>query len=167
MPVGPPRYRGPPRGTWFLVGFVFPTHFKLGGSHEQKTMVSSRRWLADRRERAVALTATFGQKPETRTSLMRQKLELSGRILEGLTREDFPQIIKSAKALRAVSEAADFAEPKLGRRMYRFFSLEFQEMTDEIVSTASKKNLDRATIAYLQLVINCVRCHKDARDPIK
>ena len=59
------------------------------------------------------------------------------------------------------------AEPKLGRRLYSFLSLEFQEMTDELASTASKKNLDGATIAYLQLVTNCVRCHKDARDPIK
>jgi hypothetical protein len=117
---------------------------------------------------AGALAAARAQKPDTRAALMRQKLELTGRLLEGLTREDFPQIVKSAQALRAISEAADFAQPRrLGKRSYTFLSLEFQEMTDEIASSASEKNLDRATLGYLQLVTNCVRCHRNARDEKK
>jgi hypothetical protein len=116
---------------------------------------------------AGALAAARAQKSDTRAALMRQKLELTGRLLEGLTREDYPQIVNSAKALRAVSEAADFADPRLGKRMYSFLSLEFQEMTDEIASSASEKNLDRATLGYLQLVTNCVRCHRNARDAKK
>lgn len=115
---------------------------------------------------AGAWTLAFAQAPksDTRAEFMRQKLDHTRSLLEGLTREDFTQITRSAKALRALSEAADWAEPKLGAQTrYGWYSLEFQELTDEIAARASAKNLDGATLGYVQLVANCVRCHRHVR----
>jgi hypothetical protein len=111
------------------------------------------------------LAAAQGQKSDTRAEFMRQKLQHCNDLLEGLTREDFPRIAKSAKALRALSEAAVWAEPKFkSQPMYGWLSVEFQELTDEIATRANEKNLDGATLGYLQLTANCVRCHRNLRD---
>jgi cytochrome c556 len=117
---------------------------------------------------AGAAAAARGQKSEARAEFMRQKLEFSRGLLEGLTRKDFPQIAKNAKALRALSEAAVWTEPKLGSQVeYGWLSHDFQQLTDEIAARAGEKNLDGATLGYLQLVANCVRCHRSIRDARK
>jgi hypothetical protein len=117
---------------------------------------------------ACALTVARAQKPDTRAEFMRQKLEYSTKLLEGLTRGDFPQIAGNAKSLRALSAAADWAEPNLRpETRYGWFSLEFQELTDEIAARAAEKNIDGATLGYLQLTANCVRCHRHVRDAKK
>jgi hypothetical protein len=117
---------------------------------------------------AGALATAWGQKSEPRAAFMRQKLEFSRNLLEGLTREDFPQIAKSAKALKALSEAALWADSKPGLEpRHRQLSVEFQELTDEIAAKAGEKNLDGATLGYLQLMANCVRCHRTIRDAKK
>jgi hypothetical protein len=117
---------------------------------------------------ASALAAARGQRSETRAEFMRQKLEFSRGLLEGLTREDFPQIARNARALRALSEAAVWTEAKLGSQVeYQWLSHDFQQLTDEIAARAAEKNLDGATLGYLQLAANCVRCHRNIRDAKK
>ena len=87
---------------------------------------------------------------------------------QALTREDFPQIAKNAKSLKALSQAAVWTEPKVGSQPeYGWLSVEFQELTDEIAAKAGEKNLNGATLRYLQLVANCVRCHENVRDAKK
>ena len=66
--------------------------------------------------------------------------------------------------MRALSEAAVWAEPNFkSKPMYGWLSVEFQELTDEIAARADEKNLDGATLGYLQLTANCVRCHRNMR----
>ncbi len=99
---------------------------------------------------------------------MRQKLDFSRGLLEGLTRADHPQIAKNARALKALSEDAEWAEPKLAAlTRYGWFSLQFQDLTDEIAAKADARNLDGATLGYVQLTANCVRCHSHVRDAKK
>jgi hypothetical protein len=45
-----------------------------------------------------------------------------------------------------------------------WLSVEFQQLTDEIAAKADQKNLDGATLGYVQLAANCVRCHRHVRD---
>lgn len=105
------------------------------------------------------------QQPQTRADFMRQKLDFSRDLLDGLTREDYAQIIKNAKSLKAMSEAAIWSDPVLKiRSRYQWFSLEFQDLTDEIVARAEEKNLEGATLGYVQLVANCMRCHRHVKD---
>jgi hypothetical protein len=105
------------------------------------------------------------EKPQTRAAFMRQKLEFCKGLLDGLTSKDFPLIAVNAKALKSLSEASTWSEPKLKTASrYGWFSLEFQELTDEIAAQAGEKNLEGATLGYLQLMANCMRCHRHVRD---
>lgn len=112
-----------------------------------------------------ALAAGQGQKSEGRADLMRQKLEFARGLLEGLTREDYPQIAKNAKALKALSQAAVWTDTKMrSTPQYGWLSVEFQQLADDIAAKADEKNLDGATLGYVQLAANCVRCHRNVRD---
>ena len=120
---------------------------------------------------ALALSGTLGAvlgaagQDDARSGLrqfMRRKLERSQRVLEGLTREDFDLIARNAKALRELSEDAQWrVSPNVN---YLRLSAEFQDLADEMAGKAKAKNLDGATLAYVRMTLNCVKCHKLVRD---
>ena len=58
------------------------------------------------RATAEPAPAVAGQQSDTRAEFMRQKLQYSNGLLEGLTREDYVQIAKNAKALKGISQAS-------------------------------------------------------------
>lgn len=123
---------------------------------------------------ALALAATFltarGQqtRPRSRAEFMRLKLDYSKQVLEGLTMENYETIIKSARALKRLSEAAEWEVPTIPNAgEYIVFTTEFQRLTDELVKKAREKNMDGATLAYLRLTMNCVNCHKYVRETAK
>ena len=96
------------------------------------------------------------------------KLEYSKKVLEGITLEDFDAITKSAKALKRLSEAAEWEVPSIPDATdYVAFTSQFQRAADELVQKAKDKNIDGATVAYLQLTMNCVKCHKYVRQTPK
>ena len=104
------------------------------------------------------------QRPRTRAEFMRMKLEFSKKVLEGLTLEDYPTISKNAKALKRLSEAAEWEVPTIPNAGdYVVFTSEFQRLADEMDRKAKDKNIDGATLAYLRLTMNCVNCHKYVR----
>lgn len=114
----------------------------------------------------VAGTRLVGgeEKPATRREFMREKLELSKGILEGLTTEDYPTISKNASALKALSTQAKWNMGVLPNATeYIAFTSEFQKISDELAKKANAKNLDGATLEYLRLTMNCVQCHKYVR----
>jgi hypothetical protein len=122
----------------------------------------------------LALAATFlaarGQetRQRTRAEFMRLKLEYSKLVLEGLTLENYETIIKNARALKTLSEAAEWEVPTIPNvGEYMTFTTEFQRLTDELVKKARDKNMDGATLAYLRLTMNCVNCHKYVRQLAK
>jgi hypothetical protein len=70
-----------------------------------------------------------------------------------------------AKTLKALSQAAAWVDSRPGPRPeYGWFSVQFQQLTDEIAAKAAEKNFDGATLGYLQLMATCVRCHRNIRD---
>jgi hypothetical protein len=108
------------------------------------------------------------QKARSRAEFMRSKLEFSKKALEGLTLEDYDTIAKSAKALRLLSQAAEWEVPTIPNATdYVSYTREFQVLTDEMALKASQKNIDGATLAYLRLTMNCVNCHKYVRSITK
>ncbi len=115
---------------------------------------------------AVALAAQENPKrPPSRAEFMRLKLEYSKKVLEGLTREDYEAITTNAKALKRLSEAAEWEVPTIPNATdYLVFTTEFQRVADEMVKKAKEKNIDGATLAYVRLTINCVNCHKYVRE---
>jgi hypothetical protein len=123
---------------------------------------------------AIAIGTAFvaaqegGQKPTSRAEFMRMKLEFSKKVLEGLTLEDYAGISKNAKALKRLSEAAEWEVPTIPNAGdYLIFTSEFQRLADEMDRKAKDKNIDGATLAYLRLTMNCVNCHKYVRQITK
>ncbi len=115
----------------------------------------------------LMLAAAFvarGQDPQRNElrAFMRQKLDCSERILEGLTREDFTMIHKNARRLLVLSEDAQW---KVSPNIHYFhLSRQFQTIAEHLIEKAGKKNLDGTTLAYMELTMNCVKCHKLVRD---
>jgi hypothetical protein len=93
---------------------------------------------------------------------MRQKLDLSKDVLEGLTIEDYGMVARGAGALKGMSEEARWrVSPNVN---YLRLSAVFQDLADDLATKAKARNLDGATLAYLKLTANCVDCHKLVRD---
>ena len=95
---------------------------------------------------------------------MRQKLEFSKNVLEGLSLEQYPMIEKNAKSLKLLSEAAEWEVPMIPNATdYVALTSEFQRYADDLIKNARQSNIDGATLAYLKLTMNCVQCHKYVR----
>ena len=104
------------------------------------------------------------QKNQNRSEFMRRKLEFSKNVLEGLALEQYPMIEKNAKALKVMSQAAEWEVPMIPNATdYVALTSEFQRYTDDLVKAAKQGNIDGATLAYVKLTMNCVQCHKYVR----
>ena len=100
-------------------------------------------------------------KQQFSVSLMRSKLEHSKNILEGLATEDFQAISKGAKAMRNLTVLEKWFRADTPR--YKAQLNAFWFANDALVQAADEKNLDGAALAYTQLTISCVNCHKQVR----
>lgn len=101
----------------------------------------------------------------SRAEFMRMKLDYSKGVLDGLVNEKFDQIAKDARALKKLSEAAEWEVPGIPNvQSYIPFTREFQRITESLQKQAKEKNLDGALNSYVQLTMNCVNCHKYVRD---
>ena len=113
---------------------------------------------------AVAgLSVALAQSKRSRAAkeFMRDKLELSQRVLEGLATEDFDLIVAKGTRLGAMSQEADwrlFENPDYDQQ-----SVVFRRHVNSLVKAAKDKNLDAATLAYVRLTMSCVDCHKLVR----
>jgi cytochrome c556 len=97
----------------------------------------------------------------SRAELMKQKLQASEKILEGLALEDYDVILQQAQrvSLLTLEESWNVLQTV----DYRRESEEFRRAVDAVSAAAKQKNLDGAALAYMQMTLNCVRCHKYLR----
>ncbi len=113
------------------------------------------------------LTLTRAEQPtptHSQREFMRQKLEFSKDVLEGLSLEQYATIERSAKALKKLSEAAEWEVPTIPNATdYVAQTTEFQRSCDDLLKQAKARNIDGATLAYLKLTMTCVQCHKFVR----
>jgi len=92
---------------------------------------------------------------------MKTKLSFSQNILAGLTDGDFEKIRKNAQSLNVGSYLEKLFRgdnPDYKRQL----SL-FDFANRELIRQAEEKNLDGATLAYTQVMISCIQCHKVVR----
>jgi cytochrome c556 len=106
---------------------------------------------ADDRPRADANLRAF----------MRVKLEASTKILEGLTTEDFQKIREGAETLHKMSSAEKWRVTN--DVLYRQYSVQFSKDAEKLLEKANERNLDGATLAWVECTMSCVRCHNHAR----
>jgi hypothetical protein len=96
---------------------------------------------------------------------MTKKLEYSQNILAGIATADFDKIIANAQSMRNLSKVEGFVRTQTPG--YRAQLHIFEESADEIIRQAKKDNVDGAALAFAQLTISCVNCHKHLRAEAK
>jgi cytochrome c556 len=110
------------------------------------------------------LLATVGrgeQRPNEVADFMRLKLEHSKDVLEGLATEDFGMIARGAQEMSLLAQASTWQV--LQTPEYNQQSMEFRRTADAITRAAQDENLDGAALAYVELTMKCVTCHKYVR----
>jgi hypothetical protein len=92
---------------------------------------------------------------------MRQKLAYSQQVLVGLTLEDYGLIVNNAEKLVELSNKTNWYSRQVPE--YELFLNEFRRKAQEVMEAGKQKNLDAASLAYVQMTLSCVSCHKFIR----
>ena len=100
--------------------------------------------------------------PNHVANFMRLKLDHAQKILEGIVLEDYEKIDKQAQHLSLLSQAASWQV--LQTPEYLQHSGEFRRAANAVSAAAKDKNLDGAALAYMEMTMKCVNCHKYVRD---
>ena len=108
---------------------------------------------------AVDPPKSEAKKPLT---VMQRKLQHSQRILEGLAMNDFAKITTSAEGLMSCAQEASWRV--LQTPKYELYSNDFVRHLEEMKTAAKNKNLDAASLAYVETTFTCVKCHQHIRD---
>ncbi len=101
-------------------------------------------------------------KPSKTAQLMKKKLKYAQNILEGIALNDFDKIADNADELMNVSKQAEWTVVKTPE--YELFSNQFRKNVESMAKNAKAKNLDGATLDYMDLTMTCVKCHKYVRE---
>jgi cytochrome c556 len=96
------------------------------------------------------------------SDFMRVKLDHSQKTLEGLSKGDFDLIAKHSQSISLLCEEELWMVIQTAE--YRERSREFQRSVNAITDAARKKNLEAATLAYVDATMKCVSCHKYIRE---
>jgi hypothetical protein len=95
--------------------------------------------------------------------LMADKLKAAQKLLGGLATNDFDAIGKSAEDLMIISKAAEFTAT--GKTpQYEVHTNAFRQALQTITQKAKDKNLDGATLGYVDMTLTCVKCHQHTRE---
>ena len=112
-------------------------------------------------DRPSAAEPKKAESPKTNT-LMAAKLKNAQTLLEGLALDDFDKIQKSAEELMQISKAVEWTVFKTPE--YEVQTNNFRRAVETIIAKAKAKNIDGATLAYVDMTISCVRCHQHCRE---
>jgi hypothetical protein len=96
------------------------------------------------------------------TYWMKRKLEFSQNILAGLTESDFEKIRLNAAAMSVLGHLEKWSRGD--QPDYKKQVVCFDIANQELIRQAKDKNLEGTALAYNQLTISCVQCHKIVRD---
>ena len=93
---------------------------------------------------------------------MKAKLVAAQKVLEGVATEDFNLVARNADLLLGYSRAASWMAQQSPE--YARHTEDFRRHASALAGEARRRNVDGATVAYFQLTISCVNCHKFSRD---
>jgi hypothetical protein len=113
-------------------------------------------------ELADAAPATPAPPDSTPSLWMTVKLEKSESVLGALARGDFATLASDAETLATLNEAEGFVRRR--NPSYRTQLRIFQYAVEELRRQAMRENLEGAALAFNQLTLSCVHCHRDLRD---
>ena len=111
----------------------------------------------------MPLEAADGPQADQVAVFMRAKLAHADHVLEGLAIEDYEMIERAAQELSLASLDSNWQV--LQTEDYVRQSAEFRRSCDALKKAAQEKNLDGAALAWMDVTLKCVQCHKYVRDP--
>jgi cytochrome c556 len=107
-------------------------------------------------------TDAMAQDPDKNVEkFMRAKLVHAQKLLEALALEDFDALVKHSQDLDLLSQATTWQVMQTAE--YLAHSKEFQRSAQSLNEAAKKKNIDGASLAYVEMTFKCVNCHKYVR----
>jgi hypothetical protein len=108
-------------------------------------------------------TSTYAQaeKESGVKEAMRQKVAYSQQVLVGITLEDYGLIANNAEKLVELSNKTNWYSRQVPE--YELFLNEFRRNAQELMKAGQQKNLDAASLAYVQVTLSCVSCHQFIR----
>ncbi len=92
---------------------------------------------------------------------MQRKLDYTRAVVDGLATENYEKISKGAQDLMLMSHEADWKV--ITSPEYLKMSSEFRTTAERLRDQGDQKNLDGATLAYFEVTLSCIRCHKQLR----
>ncbi|MFO0921421.1 MAG: hypothetical protein U0905_02900 [Pirellulales bacterium] len=109
---------------------------------------------------------SMAQNPQTKSDklkqFMRQKLEHSKGLLEGITLNEADKIAQHSKALSLLSMESSWNV--LTTEKYIEMSSSFRKAADAINKAGKEEDYDRAALSYFDLTLRCMECHKYMRE---
>ena len=96
---------------------------------------------------------------------MKKKLDYSQNILAGITAEDFDKIADNARAMKGLGKFEAFVRSR--NAAYTRQLQAFEDINDEIIRQVDNDNVEGVALAFTQLTVNCVNCHKVLRQHVK
>jgi hypothetical protein len=110
----------------------------------------------------VGIAADATPQPDRVAAFMRAKLGHAEHVLEGLAVADYEMIERAAQELSLASLDSNWQV--LQTEDYVRQSAEFRRACDSLKQAAQDKNLDGAALAWVDVTLKCVQCHKYVRD---
>ena len=111
---------------------------------------------------AVAPSARGDDEEQKANFWMKKKLEYTQAILTGLTDGDLDQVSKNARSMNTLGYLEKWI--RANSSDYKTQLKIFQNANKQLIEMADEENLDGAALAYTQLTLSCVHCHKIVRD---
>ena len=111
---------------------------------------------------APAQEPTVGDKPNDVAVFMRAKLGHAQHVIEGLALADYDLVARGAHDLALASQASSWQV--LQTADYARHSQEFRRSCESLRAAAKDKNLDGAALAWMEVTMKCIQCHKYVRD---
>ncbi len=85
----------------------------------------------------------------------------SQQVLVGITLEDYGLIANNAQKLVELSNKTNWYSRQVPE--YELFLNEFRRNAQELMKAGQQKNLNAASLAYVQMTLSCVSCHRFIR----
>jgi hypothetical protein len=95
---------------------------------------------------------------------MRQKLQASNRILEGLCTEDLKMVTDGAATLMKMSKEEKWRVST--DMMYRRYSREFVNAVEELEQEAKDQDTNGSSMAWVNVTMKCLKCHEWVRNTV-
>lgn len=94
-------------------------------------------------------------------SVMQRKLHHGQAVLEGLALNDFTKIKNGADGMMDCAREASWRV--LTTPKYELYSNDFIRHLEEMQIAAKNKNIDAASLAYVETTLTCIKCHQHVR----